>query len=61
MKIGGYLKSDSSEIGAELKICIKVAYQEMLPRETQSGVGQQRGQTRVHFKQSPSKKTLAPS
>lgn len=41
-KVRGHLGSASSEIVPELKIFMKVAYQEVLPREIHSGVGQRR-------------------
>lgn len=40
-KVGGYLGSGSPGKGPELKIFLKVAYQEVLPRETH-GMGQRR-------------------
>lgn len=62
MKAGGYLKSGSPEIGAELKIFMKVAYQEVLPRETHRGVGQGRRSDKSPISSKvPLKITLAPS
>lgn len=62
MKVGGCLKSGSPEIGAELKIFMKVAYQEGLPRETHSGVGQgRRADKGPTSSKVPLKITLAPS
>lgn len=60
-KVWGYIESGSPETGPELKIFIKVAYQEMLPRETYSGVGQRRGSDKGPISSSPLMVSLAPS